>query len=49
MKEFVKSKGERRLCVATWHFSGFCSERKQKEVGEVFLKITRWSGVLGEG
>ena len=28
----LESKRERRLCVATWTFSGLCSERKQKEV-----------------
>ena len=29
---------ERRLRVATWNCSGLCSERKQKEVGEVLGK-----------
>ena len=32
VKTFVRSKGERRLRVATWKFSGLCNERKQKEV-----------------
>ena len=32
----MKSKGKRRLHVTTWNIS---SERKQKEVGEVLLKI----------
>ena len=31
-------KKERRLRVATWNFSGLCSERKQKEVGELLAK-----------
>ena len=31
---------DRRLRVATWNFSGFGSERKQKEIGEV-LDIIR--------
>ena len=30
-----KKKQRRRLRVATWNFSGLCSERKQKEVGEL--------------
>ena len=25
--------------MATWNFSGLCSERKQKEVGEIFKKL----------
>ena len=29
-----KSAGKKSLRVATWNFSGLCSERKQKEVGE---------------
>ena len=32
------SNRERRLRVATWNFSGLCSERKQKEIGEVLAK-----------
>ena len=33
--QVLESKRERRLRVATWNFSGLCSERKQKEVGEL--------------
>ena len=36
----VKTGGKerRRLRVATWNFSGLCSERKQKEVGELLVE-----------
>ena len=59
--EVVSSKGktlgnkkERSLRVATWNFSGLCSERKQKEVGELLVennnyRYCSWSGVLGKG
>ena len=33
-----KMKQGRRLRVATWNFSGLCSERKQKEVGELLVE-----------
>ena len=35
----VKTVGKerRRLRVATWNFSGLCSARKQKEVGELLV------------
>ena len=29
----------RKLRIATWNFSGLCSEHKQKEVGELLLKL----------
>ena len=32
------NKRERRLRVATWNFSRLCSDRKQKEVGELLVK-----------
>ena len=32
------NKWEKRLRVATWNFSGLCSDRKQKEVGELLAK-----------
>ena len=35
IKAVLESKRERRLRVATWNFSGLCSDRKQKEIGEV--------------
>ena len=38
IKTVLESKRERRLRVATWNFSGLCSECKQKEVGEVLAK-----------
>ena len=34
----VGNKLERRLKVATWIFSGLCSDRKQKEDGELLAK-----------
>ena len=37
-KRLVGNKWERRLRVATWNFSGLCSDRKQKEVGELLAK-----------
>ena len=38
IRAVLESKRERRLHVATWKYSGLCSERKQKEVGEVLAK-----------
>ena len=29
----------RKLKVATWNFSGLCSERKQKEVAEILIRL----------
>ena len=37
-KMLVANKRERRLRVATCNFSGLCSDRKQKEVGELLAK-----------
>ena len=37
-KALMRTKRERRLRVATWNFSGLCSDRKQKEVGELLAK-----------
>ena len=31
--------GLKRERIATWNFSGLCSERKQKEVGKLLLKL----------
>ena len=36
---FRGNKCERRLRVGTWNFAGLCSERKQKEVGQVLQKL----------
>ena len=33
-----QGKKDRRLRVATWNFSGLCSERKQREVWGAFAK-----------
>ena len=33
-----RNKQERKLRVATWNFSGLCSDRKQKEIGELLAK-----------
>ena len=32
------SNRKRRLQVATWNFSGLCSEHKQREIGEVLAE-----------
>ena len=39
-KALVRNKRERRLRVATctWNFSGLCSDRKQREIGELPAK-----------
>ena len=37
-KAMVRNKRERRLRLATWYFSGLCSDRKQKEIGELLAK-----------
>ena len=34
----VAERGERKVRVATWNFSGICSQRKQKEVAGVLVK-----------
>ena len=38
---------ERKLRVGTWNFSGLCSERKQKEVGEL-LQVNNIDVVAGQ-
>ena len=38
VKGLEDKKKQRRLRVATWNFSGLCSERKQKEVGELLVE-----------
>ena len=38
VKALVRTKRESRLRLATWNFSGLCSDRKQKEVGELLVK-----------
>ena len=37
-KALVRNKRERKLRVATWNFSGLCSDRKPKAIGEVLVK-----------
>ena len=37
-KAMVRNKWERKLRLATWNFSGLCSDRKQKEIGELLAK-----------
>ena len=37
-KAMVRNKRERKLRLATWNFSGLCSDRKQKEIGELLAK-----------
>ena len=37
-KALVRNKRERKLRLATWNFSGLCSDRKQKEIGELLAK-----------
>ena len=34
-----QGKKDRRLRVSTWNFSGLCSERKQREVGELLQRL----------
>ena len=34
-KALVRNKQERKLRLATWNFSGLCSDRKQKKIGEL--------------
>ena len=50
-KALVRNKRERKLILATWNFSGLCSDRKQMEIGELLAKQFRCcsrSGVLGK-
>ena len=35
VKAVTGNKCERKLRIGTWNFAGLCSERKQKEVGQV--------------
>ena len=44
IKAVLENKRESRLRVATRNFSGLCSERRQKEVGEVLAKMVRSLG-----
>ena len=37
-KALVRTKRKRKLRLATWNFSVLCSDRKQKEVGELLAK-----------
>ena len=37
-KALVRNKRKRKLRLATWNFSGLCSDRKQKEIGELLEK-----------
>ena len=37
-KALVRNNRERKLRLATWNFSGLCSDRKQKEIGELLAK-----------
>ena len=39
VKAVEENKYSRKLRVGTWNFSGLCSERKQKEVGQVLNKL----------
>ena len=41
-KAMVRNKRERKLRLATWNFSGLCSDRKQKEIGELLAKQESW-------
>ena len=50
----VAERGERKVRVATWNFSGISSQRKQKEVAVVLKKNNieerrGRSGILGKG
>ena len=37
-KALVRNKRGRKLRVATWNYSGLCSDRKQKNIGELLVK-----------
>ena len=37
-KALVRNKRERKLRLATWNFSGLCSDRKQKGIVELLVK-----------
>ena len=37
-KAMVRNKREWKLRLATWNFSGLCSDHKQKEIGELLAK-----------
>ena len=37
-KALVRNKRKKKLRLATWNFSGLCSDRKQKEIGELLAK-----------
>ena len=39
IKAVTGNKCERKLRIGTWNFAGLCSERKQKEVGQVLEKL----------
>ena len=39
VKAVTRNKCERKLRIGTWNFAGLCSERKQKEVGQVLEKL----------
>ena len=52
-KAMVRNKQERKLRLATWNFSGLCSDHKQKEIGELLAKhnldvVYSRAGVLGK-
>ena len=40
VKAVTGNKCERKLRTGTWNFAGLCSERKQKEVGQVLEKLS---------
>ena len=52
VKAVTGNKCERKLRIGTWNFAGLCSERKEKEVGQVLEKLLmarnrgRWMALL---
>ena len=38
VKAMVRNKRGKKLRLATWNFSGLCSDRKQKEIEELLAK-----------
>ena len=39
VSERMSGQGKKEVRVATWNFSGLCSESKQREVGELLQRL----------
>ena len=49
VKAVTGNKCERKLRIGTWNFAGLCSERKQKEVGQVVQLMLSLARNRGRG